>query len=83
MPPLEIDLRGLAADELLEELEQRLDASYLAGVPFLRIIHGKGTGRLRQAVRQALRNSPYVTSFEAGTEGEGGDGVTVARIAVH
>ncbi len=83
VPPLEIDLRGLAADESLEELEQRLDASYLAGVPFLRIIHGKGTGRLRQAVRQALRNSPYVTSFEAGTEGEGGDGVTVARIAVH
>ncbi len=83
IPPLEIDLRGLAADESLDELERRLDAAYLAGVPFLRIIHGKGTGKLRQAVRQALRNNPYVTSFEAGTEAEGGDGVTVARLAVH
>jgi DNA mismatch repair protein MutS2 len=83
IPPLEIDLRGMAADESLDELERRLDAAYLAGVPFLRIIHGKGTGKLRQAVRQALRNNPYVTSFEPGTEGEGGDGVTVARIAIH
>ncbi|MCJ7514082.1 MAG: Smr/MutS family protein, partial [Anaerolineales bacterium] len=53
VPPLEIDLRGQAADEALDELERRLDAAYLAGVPFLRIIHGKGTGKLRQAVRQA------------------------------
>jgi DNA mismatch repair protein MutS2 len=82
VPPLEIDLRGLAADESLEELDRRLDAACLAGVPFLRIIHGKGTGKLRQAVRQALRDNPYVTSFEPGTDGEGGDGVTVARLAV-
>ncbi|MCJ7514312.1 MAG: Smr/MutS family protein, partial [Anaerolineales bacterium] len=76
------DLRGQAADEALDELERRLDAAYLAGVPFLRIIHGKGTGKLRQAVRQALRGNPYVASFEAGTEGEGGDGVTVVLLAV-
>ncbi len=79
-PPLEIDLRGRLVDEALEELERRLDAAYLAGAPFLRIIHGKGTGRLREAVRRALRQSPYVRSFESGTEGEGGEGVTFVRL---
>ena len=47
----------------------------------MRIIHGKGTGRLRQVVREALRGSPHVTSFEMGGEKEGGDGVTVAKLA--
>ncbi len=81
VPPLEVSLRGLAADEALEELDRRLDAAFLAGMPFLRIIHGKGTGKLRQVVRQALRGNPYVASFEPGAEGEGGDGVTVVRLA--
>ena len=80
-PPLEIDLRGLAADEALEELERRLDAAYLAGLPFLRIIHGKGTGKLRQAVRQALQGNPYVTSALPGNDAEGGEGVTVVKLA--
>jgi len=81
MPPLEIDLRGRMADEALEELERRLDAAYLANLPFLRIIHGKGTGRLRQVIREALKENPYVASFRAGGEKEGGDGVTVVKIA--
>jgi len=80
-PPLEIDLRGRLVDEALDELERRLDAAYMAGTPFLRVIHGKGTGRLREAIRQALRGNPYVRSFEAGTEGEGGEGVTFVRLA--
>ncbi len=79
-PPLEVDLRGRMVDEALEELERRLDAAYLAGAPFLRIIHGKGTGRLREAIRRALRQSPYVRSFEPGAEGEGGEGVTFVRL---
>jgi DNA mismatch repair protein MutS2 len=79
-PPLELDLRGRMVDEGLEELEHRLDAAYLAGMPFVRVIHGKGTGRLREAVRQALRIIPYVSSFEAGKPGEGGDGVTLVRL---
>lgn len=79
-PALELDLRGRLVDEALDELERRLDAAYLAGAPFLRIIHGKGSGRLREAVRRALRQSPYVRSFEPGTEAEGGEGVTFVRL---
>jgi DNA mismatch repair protein MutS2 len=70
------------ADEALDELERRLDAAYLANLPFLRIIHGKGTGRLRQVIRQALKENPYVASFQPGGEKEGGDGVTVVKIAL-
>jgi DNA mismatch repair protein MutS2 len=81
-PPLELHLRGLTVDEAIEKLERRLDAAYLSGVPFLRIVHGKGTGRLRDAVRQALRDNPYVESFKPGQSGEGGEGVTVVRINI-
>jgi DNA mismatch repair protein MutS2 len=77
---VEIDLRGRAADEALEELDRQLDAAYLSGVPFLRVIHGKGTGKLRDAIRSELKNNPYVRSFEAGLATEGGDGVTVIKL---
>jgi DNA mismatch repair protein MutS2 len=80
-PPLELDLRGRTIDEALEELERRLDAAFVAGLPFIRVIHGKGTGRLRQAVREHLRDNPYIASFEGGHESEGGDGVTVIRLS--
>jgi DNA mismatch repair protein MutS2 len=79
-PPMEIDVRGQTVEEALEAIERRLDAAYLAGLPFLRVIHGKGTGRLRQAIRQSLRKSRYTASFESGSETEGGDGVTVIRL---
>jgi DNA mismatch repair protein MutS2 len=78
---MEVDLRGLPVDEALEVLEQQLDSAYLAGLPFLRIIHGKGTGRLRQAIRRELHDNPYAASFEAGKDAEGGEGVTVVRLA--
>jgi len=80
-PGLELDLRGQRADEALEALERYLDAAYLAGLPFVRLIHGKGTGRLRQAVRQALGRHPHVRSFEPGSEKEGGEGVTVVMLS--
>ncbi len=80
-PPLEIDIRGMVVDEALMELEHHLDAAFLAGMPFVRVIHGKGTGRLRQAIRMNLKDNPYVASFEPGGHGEGGDGVTVIQIA--
>jgi DNA mismatch repair protein MutS2 len=80
-PPFEIDLRGRTVDEALEELDRQLDASYFAGMPFLRIIHGKGTGRLRQAIRAALKSNPYVGGFETGSDAEGGEGVTVVKLA--
>jgi DNA mismatch repair protein MutS2 len=50
-------------------------------MPFVRIIHGKGTGKLREVVRQALNQNPHVRSFEGGGEKEGGEGVTVAKLA--
>jgi DNA mismatch repair protein MutS2 len=79
-PGFELDLRGRRADDAMEALERYLDSAYLAGLPFVRIIHGKGTGKLRQAVRQALQNHPHVGTFEAGGDKEGGDGVTVAKL---
>jgi DNA mismatch repair protein MutS2 len=79
-PPLELDLRGMVVDEALEELERRLDAAAYAGLPFVRVIHGKGTGRLRQAIRETLRSNPYAASFQAGSDAEGGDGVTVVHL---
>jgi DNA mismatch repair protein MutS2 len=80
-PGMELDLRGQRAEDALETLERYLDAAYLAGMPFVRIIHGKGTGRLREVIRQALSQTSQVKSFEAGGEKEGGDGVTVAKLA--
>jgi DNA mismatch repair protein MutS2 len=77
---MELDLRGLTVDEMLVELDRYLDTAYLAGLPFVRIIHGKGTGALRQAVRDELRNHPLVGDFRAGEANEGGEGVTVAKL---
>jgi DNA mismatch repair protein MutS2 len=82
-PSMEIDMRGMVVDEALMELEQHLDAAFLAGMPFVRVIHGKGTGRLRQAIRFSLKDNPYVASFESGGHGEGGEGVTVIHIAAN
>jgi len=78
-PGMELDLRGQRADEALDALDNYLDAAFVSGLPFVRIIHGKGTGKLRQAVREALSQHPHVRAFESGTEKEGGDGVTVVR----
>ena len=75
---MEIDLRGLRVDDGLAELERQLDAAYLNGMPFVRIIHGKGTGAMKKAVREALHNHPHVKRFEGGKDEEGGEGVTVA-----
>ena len=79
-PGMELDLRGQRADEALEVMERYLDAAYLSGLPFVRLIHGKGTGKLRQVVREALQNHPHVGSFEGGRAQEGGEGVTVAKL---
>ncbi len=80
LPSVDLDLRGRRVDEALEALERHLEQAYLAGLPFVRVIHGKGTGALRQAVREALRGNPYAASFEEGKEGEGGAGVTVVKV---
>ncbi|MCL4867391.1 MAG: Smr/MutS family protein [Anaerolineae bacterium] len=78
-PGMNLDLRGKRVEEGLEILERQLDAAALNHLPWLTVIHGKGTGKLRQAVRKLLKGHPYVASWEEGRDGEGGDGVTVAK----
>jgi DNA mismatch repair protein MutS2 len=63
-------------------LDQYLDRAFRARLPWVRIIHGRGSGTLRQVVRQELRNHPLISTYRAGKEGEGGDGVTVVHLAV-
>jgi DNA mismatch repair protein MutS2 len=78
-PGMELDLRGKRVDEGLELLEKYLDNAFLANLPWVRIIHGKGTGKLRQAVRRALQQHAHVASWEEGKDGEGDTGVTVVK----
>jgi DNA mismatch repair protein MutS2 len=79
-PGMELDLRGMTVEDTLAELDSYLDTAYRAGLPFVRIIHGKGTGALRQAVREELRSHPLVSEYRAGESNEGGEGVTVAKL---
>jgi len=81
-PGMELDLRGQVAEEAIINMGQYLDKAFLARLPWVRIIHGKGSGVLRQVVRDELSQHPMVSSHRAGKEGEGGDGVTVAKLAI-
>jgi len=81
-PGFELDLRGKRADEALDILDVYLDSAFLVGLPFVRIIHGKGTGRLRTVVREALITNSHVKSYEGGGEKEGGEGVTIAKLKI-
>ena len=76
----ELDIRGFASDEGLMEVDRFLDEAVLAGVETVTIIHGKGTGVLKKAVRAHLKNHPSVSAHRPGLFGEGEDGVTVAEI---
>jgi DNA mismatch repair protein MutS2 len=78
---MELDLRGQRADEALEAFERYIDDAFRAGLPFVRIIHGKGTGALRAAIRDALRAHPLVRGYESAQPNAGGEGVTVAILA--
>jgi DNA mismatch repair protein MutS2 len=75
-----VDVRGKAADEALDDVVAALDRATLAGAPFLRIIHGHGTGKLKASLRDYLKDSPYVAEFRAGDRAEGGDGVTIVKL---
>ena len=79
-PGMELDIRGKRVEEALEILDRYVDAAYTSGLPFGRIIHGKGTGRLRQAVRQFLREHTLVSKVTQGQNNEGGAGVTVIHM---
>ncbi len=76
----EVDLRGMTVDEALAELDRYLDSAVMAKLETVTIIHGKGTGAVRKAVREHLKHSREVKSFRPGKYGEGEDGVTVATL---
>ena len=75
----EINLLGKTVDEALSELDKYLDDAYLAHLPSVRIVHGKGTGALRKAVQGYLRKNRVIKSFRPGEFGEGDAGVTIAE----
>jgi DNA mismatch repair protein MutS2 len=78
--PLELELRGKRAEEVEPVLEDYLNEASLAGLGQVRIIHGLGTGTVRQIVREHLASHPLVASFRPGDQGEGGDGVTIVSM---
>ncbi len=77
---VELDLRGLRVEEGLDRLEGYLDDALLLGLPWVRVIHGHGTGAMKSAVREALRRMPFVERSRPGEAGEGGDGATVVYL---
>lgn len=75
----EINLIGMTVDEAISHLDKYLDDAYIAHLPSVRIVHGKGTGALRSAVHAHLKRQKYVKSFRLGEAGEGDAGVTIAE----
>ena len=80
-PTNELHLRRLTVDEALIKLDRYLNDAFMAGLSQVRIIHGKGTGTLRQVVREKLAQHPLVSSYRLGSYGEGGGGVTIVELA--
>ena len=78
----EIHLLGQRADEARDAVERYLDQAFLAGLPSVRVVHGKGTGVLRRVVREMLASHPHVASYRDGEPSEGGAGATVAALKV-
>ncbi len=76
----ECDLRGLRAEEALARVDKLLDDAVLVGASEVRLIHGKGTGALREAIGEFLRGHPQVAGFRLGASGEGGAGATVVAV---
>ena len=78
--PGEIDIRGMASDEAIVELDRYIDNAVLMGITDIRIIHGKGTGVLRKAVQEHLKKQKSIATYRLGVFGEGENGVTIAVI---
>jgi len=76
----EINLVGLTVDEALPRVDKLLDDAFLAERKEVRVVHGFGAGRLRQAVAGLLEGHPHVAGFRLGGAGEGGGGVTVVNL---
>lgn len=77
---LDFDMRGWRAADVPDRLDRYLNDAYLAGMPLVRLIHGKGTGALRQVVRDSLKGHKLVASYTDANPAEGGAGVTVVRL---
>ncbi len=75
----QLDMRGWRVEDALEELETYLNDAVISGLPSVRIVHGKGTGALRQAVREFLSRHPLVKSSASAPPQDGGDGVTIVK----
>ena len=82
MPPLrrELYIRRLRVDEALARLDRYLNDAFLSRLDSVRVVHGKGTGALRDAVRQQLSSHPLVKAFRPADYGEGDEGVTIVEI---
>jgi DNA mismatch repair protein MutS2 len=76
----EVNVIGRTVEDALPEIEKLLDAALLAGVTHLRVVHGHGTGRLREAVREHFRAHPAVASFRPAPAREGGNGATILEL---
>ncbi len=76
----ELKLRHLTVDEALFKLDGYLNDAFMAGLYQVRIVHGKGTGTLRQAVHRVLNRHPLVKSYRLGVYGEGESGVTIVKL---
>ncbi len=76
----EVDLRGMTVDDALFACDRYLEEAVLGDVPWVRIIHGKGTGALRRAIQEKLVSDPRIVQYRLGGAGEGGDGVTIAYL---
>jgi len=77
----EIKLRQLTVDEALLKLDKYLHDAFMAGLYQVRVVHGKGTGTLRQAIQESLQGHSLVKSYRTGEYGEGGAGVTIVQLA--
>jgi DNA mismatch repair protein MutS2 len=78
---MSIEVRGQRVEEALPRIEGFVENAFRAGLPFIRIVHGKGTGTLRRVVQEELARNPLVASYETAGMDEGGEGVTVAHLA--
>lgn len=79
-PGLDVDLRGERVEEAIDKLERHIESAYLTGLPMLRVIHGKGTGRLREVIRQQAKHMAHISGWEPALDNEGGEGVTILRL---
>jgi DNA mismatch repair protein MutS2 len=80
IPGMELNLTGMTSDAAVHEVDLALNRAFSRGVRAVRIIHGKGTGKLRSAVRDYLSQSPLIKEYGPGDPRDGGDGVTIATI---